>query len=248
MLAKRIIPTMLVRGRALVKGQGFNAWRPVGHALQAAKIYNARGVDELCLLDIAATAEHRGPDLALIEALADGCFMPLAVGGGIRTMEHVRDLLLAGADKVVIGTGALEVPGLVRAIADRYGSQAVVVCVDYRESDWRSYTRCGTAAHPLGPLPVAIAAELMGAGEILLQAVERDGMMAGYDLMTINRVSHALNIPVIASGGAGTYHHMVEAIRAGADATAVGAMLQFCDATPRGAAEYMASCGIETRV
>ena len=238
-LAKRIIPTLLVRGRQLVKGQQFNSWRSVGHAVQAVRIHQARGVDELMLLDITATAEGRGPDLQLVDELTRECFMPLAVGGGVRTIADVKALLRAGADKVVIRSGGTE---LVRRVADVVGRQAIVAAIDipgngpsvYEDKDqWRRCARHWQDA---------------GAGEIMLTRMGREGTMQGYDLELIYEMSHAVGIPVIAHGGCGTYQHMLEAIEAGADAVAAGAMFQFTDATPRGAAEYLAKHGIEVRI
>lgn len=245
-LAVRIIPTILCRGRQLVKGVAFDSWRSVGVAAQAVRIHGMRGVDEVCLLDIGATAEGRGPNLELVEDLSEVLFSPLAVGGGIRSVEDVRALLRAGADKVVVGTAAWEEPGLVRRIADAVGNQAVVVSLDVRG---------GLCCSRNGKVQQATAFaanaarhfEREGAGEILLQAVERDGTMRGYDLQMIASVSEAVGIPVIASGGAGCYAHMAEAVLAGASAVAAGAMFQFTDLTPRGAAQYLARQGIEAR-
>jgi cyclase len=246
MLAHRIIPTMLCRGRQLVKGKQFNNWRSVGLVMQAVQIHAARGVDELCLLDVAATIEGRGPDLELVRELSDVLFAPFSVGGGIRSVDDVRALLRAGADKVVIGTGAWECPGLIQDVAAIVGRQAVTVSVDVKHG--YVWTRCGSLGLGLDPAAWALSAEHHGAGEILLQSIERDGTGLGYDLELIRAVSPAVSIPVIASGGAGNYQHMLEAIQAGAPAVAAGALFQFEDATPRGAAQYLASKGIEVRL
>lgn len=247
MLAKRIIPTLLVRGHQLVKGERFKSWRSVGVAEQAARIYARRGVDELCLLDIAATPAGTGPDFDMVLRMTDGNFCPVSVGGGIRHLDDVRDLLNAGADKVVLGTHAFHNPRLVRDIARKFGSQALCVAIDY--AGGRIVTHCG-AKEFAGGDDVARFAALMqscGAGELLLTSVDRDGMMAGYDLDMIRAVSSAVDIPVIAAGGCGTYEHMFEALQAGADAVASGAMFLFSDATPAGAAEYLAAKGIECK-
>lgn len=246
-LAHRIIPTILCRGRQLVKGRGFDSWRSVGLAIQAIKVHAARGVDEVCLLDIAATAEKRGPDLDLIAELADFLFCPLTVGGGVRSAKDMKDLLRAGADSVVIGTGAAEVPNLVRRCADLAGSQAVVVSLDVGFSN-TVMIHCGRTGYAHDPIKYALWVEDAGAGEILLQSIERDGTGLGYDLDLIRKVSDRVSIPVIASGGAGTYQHMLEAIDAGASAVASGAMFQFEDATPRGAAQYLQAKGVEVRL
>lgn len=244
MLARRIIPTILCRGRQLVKGVGFDSWRTVGLAAQAVRIHAMRGVDEVVLLDIGATAEGRGPDLALVEELSEVLFAPLAVGGGVRSLEDVRALLRAGADKVVIGSRAFD---LIREAREVVGAQALVASLDYRGlvpyiHNGRSPVYCVT--------PVTYAQQLAsrGAGEILLQSIERDGAMTGYDLHMIKAVSEAVDVPVIASGGAGCYDHMREALEAGASAVAAGAMFQFTDLTPKGAAQYLNKKGVEVRL
>lgn len=246
MLAHRIIPVMLHRGSALVKGKQFNSWRTVGHAEQAVAIYQARGVDELIYLDIGATPEKRGPDLEMVRRLTAKCFMPITVGGGVRSIVDVRALLEAGADKVAICTATMESAGIVIEIASTVGSQAVVVAIDVR--DGVVWTDCGTRVR--GPDPVRWAKEqtMYGAGEIMLTNMDREGMMVGYDLDLIRAVSNAVDVPVIAHGGCGTYEHMAEAIRAGASAVAAGSMFQFTDQTPRGAAQYLSQHGIEVRL
>lgn len=246
MLATRIIPSVLCRGRLLVKGERFNSWRTVGMAAQAVRIHQQRGVDELCLLDIGATPENRGPDLKMVEELSECCFSPLAVGGGVRTAQHVRDLLNAGADKVVIGTAAWEVPNLVREVADLVGCQAIVVAVDVR--DHRVVVRCGGQQIDLNPVDYARAAEKCGAGEILLTSVENEGRMVGYDLDLIAEVSRAVGIPVIAHGGCSGGDDMAAAVKAGASACAAGALFQFTDTTPRDCADALNGYGIPARI
>lgn len=248
MLATRIVPVMLQRGSTLVKGTSFNSWRSVGHSLQAVRIYNARGVDELIYLDIAATPEGRGPDFETVRKLTDECFMPITVGGGVRSVDDVRELLSAGADKVAICTAALEIPGLISDASDQFGSQAIVASVDVREPGYPC-ARCGTIRWELfGAVTWARALANAGAGEILLTSIDRDGTLQGYDLDLISAVSKAVNIPVIAAGGAGTYEHLYEGIKAGASAVAAGAMWTFTDATPKGAAHYLAKKGVEVRL
>lgn len=246
MLAKRIIPTMLVRGQTLVKGERFNGWRSIGHAAQAARIHAKRGVDELCILDIAATAEKRAPDLDLVRQLSEECFIPITVGGGIRTLRHIDMLLRAGADKVCIGTGFFENHELVRMAAERFGSQAIVVSIDAKGDGIA--THCGTVDKLLQPHVVARGAVLEGAGEILLNNIDRDGVMCGYDLDLIAKVSGAVDVPVIASGGCGSYEDMLAAFKAGADACAVGALFAFTDDTPKGAAQFLKQAGLEVRL
>jgi cyclase len=228
-LAKRIIPTMLVRGRTLVKGRQFAGDRSIGHVLQAARVHAARGVDELCILDIGATAEGRGPDLDMVRELTEGCFVPVTVGGGVKSPQDIDALLRAGADKCAIGS-ASRIPDLtlLQDAAERFGRQAIVVSLDI-PGDWPADAAAATAAH----------LERNGAGEILLQSIDRDGMMCGYDLDLIRAVSSAVSIPVIASGGCSSYMDMHEAFIAGADACAVGALVAFGDETPRGAARWL---------
>lgn len=248
-LAHRIIPTILVRGRQLVKGIAFDSWRSVGIATQAARIHSMRGVDELVILDISATREGRGPDLGMIEELSETCFMPLAVGGGVRGIDDAQALLRAGADKVVVGSGG---PEVIHQITKRVGQQAVVASVDYKGSFDegalpRAYTHNGT--RDVDSLPGRLfEVGLAGAGEILLTAIELEGTMRGYDICPIYASSRTINVPLIASGGCGEYRHMLEAIQAGANAVAAGAMFQFTDYTPRGAAEYLHVAGVEVRL
>lgn len=211
----------------MVKGKGFAGDRSIGHVLQAAKVYAARQCDELCILDIAATSEGRGPDLEMVRALSADCFIPITVGGGVKTLDDIDALLRAGADKVCIGTAAFNSVSLVRDASRRFGRQAIVIPVDVRGGD---VERAIIAAEVL---------ESEGAGEILLQSVERDGTMTGYDLSLIREVSAATSIPVIASGGCSGYADMLAAIKAGADGVAAGALFAFTDSTPRGAAKYL---------
>lgn len=245
MLAKRIIPTLLCRGRTLIKGKQFHGWRSVGVVEQAVRIYQARGVDELILVDIAATKECRGPDLKLVEELTRDCFMPLTVGGGVRRVQDVRDLLSAGADKVAVGTSAYIDPYGIYQMIDAVGGQAIVVSVDVR--DGQVWSDCGTRAHKTTALRFAKRLEIQGVGEILLTAIDREGMMEGYDIDLIREVAGAVEIPVIAHGGCGTYDHMLQAIEVGASAVAAGSMFQFSDCTPAGAAQYLTEHGIEVR-
>lgn len=253
MLAKRVIPTMLCRGRTLVKGERFNGWRSIGHVAQAARVHAKRGVDELLILDIAATAEGRGPDLSLVRELSEGCFIPITVGGGVRSLQDIDALLRAGADKVAICTGLWTVPGLLTDASRKFGAQALVACVDVREG-WvtthsgsqRGTNWCGQSNFI--PMYVAPALSAMGAGEILLSSVDRDGTMAGYDLELIREVSQAVSVPVIASGGCSGYQDMLAAFHHGADACAAGALFAFTDSTPRGAAQFLKKQGMEVRL
>ena len=245
MLCKRIIPSILVRGKTAYKGEKFNSTRSVGSALASARIHAARGVDELMILDIAATAEGRGPDLDLVLALSEGCFIPITVGGGVRTLKDIDDLLRAGADKVAICTASHEVPDLISRAANRYGNQAIVAVIEHR--NWVTY-RCGSRTVKITPVEWAKKLQLAGAGEIVLSNVERDGTLSGYDIEMIRAVSNAVDVPVIASGGCRDYADMEAAFKAGADGCAAGAMFQWTDQTPKGAARFLKQAGLEMRV
>ena len=252
MLKIRVIPTLLFKDLGLVKGIGFNSWRRTGSAMQAIKVYNMREVDELIFLDITATRDGRPPDFALIDELADECFMPMAVGGGVRTVEDVRRLLRVGADKVVINTAAVETPELIRQVSQQFGTQCVVVSIDARRhpaGSYEVYIRSGTLATGLDPVALARQAEALGAGEIIVTSIERDGTMAGYDLELTRQVSEAVSIPVIASGGAGSYEHMAQALRDGkASAVAAASIFHFTQQTPLEAKRYLKEQGFNVRI
>lgn len=237
---------MLVRGRTLVKGRQFAGDRSIGHVLQAARVHAMRGVDELCILDIAATAEGRGPDLDMVRELSEGCFIPITVGGGVRTLGDIDALLRAGADKVAVRTAAHR-PGFVEQASMRFGSQAIVVSLDVRHGLVHVAHDEAQIVHG-GPAQAARDMQEAGAGEILLQDIERDGTMNGYNVELVREVSNAVSVPVIASGGCSSYADMVSAFKAGADACAVGALFAFTDATPRGAAQFLKRNHIEVRV
>lgn len=245
-LARRIIPILLSKRGTLVKGRKFSHGRVVGHALQAVRIYQGRHVDELTFLDVTATAEGRDPDVTLVRQLTSELFAPLTVGGGVKTLEHFRLLLANGADKVAINTAAIETPDLISAAANKFGAQAVVVSVDVK--DGYVHTHCGARRTNLRPVEWVRDVERLGAGEILLNAIDRDGTQTGYDLDLVESVSGAVGIPVIACGGAGSYEDMKLALDVGAHAVAAGALWHFTDATPREAAKYLADSGYHTRI
>lgn len=249
MLKVRIIPTLLWKQFGLVKGVGFDSWRRVGPVLPAIKVYNRREVDELVLVDITA---HDGDELDFesVADFADDCFVPFTVGGGIRNVEQVRQALRAGADKVCVNTAAYERPELITDIAARFGTQCAVASIDVRAQDggWRCFSHAG--GQDTGREVVAWAQELAdrGAGEILLTSIERDGTLEGYDLALIEAVVSAVDIPVIAAGGAGNYQHMVEAVtQAGASAVAAASMFHFTEQTPAGARDALAAAGVPVR-
>lgn len=251
MLKVRVIPTLLWKNVGLVKGVGFDSWRRVGTVMPAIKVYNTREVDELVLLDITATEEHRTPDYQDIEDFSAECFVPLTVGGGIRCVDDIRRLLRAGADKVAINTAAFEQPSLINDAADRFGSQCVVASIDARKLEhgrYECFSRCGM--QPTGREVASWAREMeqRGAGEILITSVERDGTMQGYDLNLVKLVADSVNTPVIASGGAGDYQHMFEAIdQAKASAVAAASIFHFTQQTPLEAKQFLATKGVPVR-
>ncbi len=251
MLKTRIMPTLLYKDTTLVKGVGFESWRRVGSAMQAIKVYNMREVDELVFLDITATRDRRPPDFDLIDDLADECFMPIAVGGGITDAEDVRRLLMVGADKVVVNTAAVDRPQIVSEIAERFGSQSIVVSIDAKREQnghHQAYVDAGTRPSGLEPVTLAKRAEADGAGEILITSIELDGTMDGYDLDLVRAVAEAVSVPVIASGGAGEYRHLAEALEAGASALAAASIFHFTEQTPREAKGFLHERGYPVRL
>jgi len=250
MLKTRVLPTLLFKDVGLVKGVGFDSWRRVGSAVQAVKVYNMREVDELAFFDITATPERRQPDFDQIKDLATECFMPMTVGGGVRSVEDIGRLLSVGADKVAINTAAVESPEVIRQGAERFGVQCIVVGIDARSvgDGWEVMTRCGKQPTGLDPVEHARHVETLGAGEIILTSVDRDGTMEGYDVELTRRVAEAVRIPVIASGGAGTYAHMAEVLRQSrAAAVAAASIYHFTEQTPREAKLFLKSQGFNVR-
>lgn len=251
MLKVRIMPTLLFKDLGLVKGVHFDSWRRVGSVMQAVKVYNMREVDELVFLDISATREGRSPDFELVDEIADECFMPLTVGGGVRTIEDVTRLLQVGADKVAMNTAAVLSPDLIRSVAQKFGSQCVVVSIDAKrlsDGQYEVFTHSGAQATGKDPVTLARDVETLGAGEILITSIERDGTMRGYDLDLTQRVSEAVSIPVIASGGAGSYEHMAQVLRVGkASAVAAASVFHFTQQTPLEAKRYLREEGFRVR-
>ena len=251
MLKTRVIPTLLWKDFGLVKGVGFDSWRRVGTVLPAIKVYNTREVDELILVDITATAETREPDFESVAEFSAECFVPLTVGGGIRNIDDITRLLRAGADKVSINSAAFVNPELVREASARFGSQCIVASIDARRSEdggQLCYSHSGTRPTERRPAEWARELEALGAGEVLITSIERDGTMQGYDLELIREVASAVRIPVIASGGAGNYQHMLEAIQQGhASAVAAASIFHFTQQTPLEAKQYLAEHGVAVR-
>jgi cyclase len=250
MLGVRVIPCLDVKAGRVVKGVRFVDLRDAGDPVEQAKAYNDAGADELMFLDIAASSEGRGALLDVIARTADVCFMPLSVGGGVRSVEDVRALLLAGADKVSMNTAAVEDPDLISRAADAFGAQCVVVAIDARARDggFEVVTYGGRRSTGRDAAEWASEAERLGAGEILLTSIDRDGAEQGYDIPLLQAVTRAVSVPVIASGGAGSAAHLVDAVRdGGADAVLAASIFHFGQVTVAEAKAAMAAAGLPVR-
>lgn len=251
MLKKRIIPVLLLCNGRMVKGVKFANYRDTGAPRSAVRIYSAQDADELVFLDIRGSTSSLQALVAVVRDAALECFMPLSAGGGIKDVQGVRELLAAGADKVVVTTSAVTQPDLVAQIADRFGAQCVVAGVDYRTGaeGARVWIRSGNEETGLDPLEHAIALVERGAGEILLNCIDRDGTMQGYDLEMARSVAAAVPVPVIVSGGAGNFMHLAELLRdTEASAAACASLFHFGDNNPIRARSYLRNLGIPLRV
>lgn len=250
-LAKRIIPCLDVTEGRVVKGTKFVSLVDAGDPIECAKEYDRQGADELVFLDITASSDNRRTMVEVVARTAEQCFMPLTVGGGIRTVEDFRTLLLAGADKVSVNTAAIQRPELISEAAAAFGSQCVVLAVDAKrdpECGWRVHTHGGRRPTNLPALEWIQRAVALGAGEILLTSMDADGTKAGYDLELTRAVSEAVSVPVIASGGAGELSHLAEVLQEGrADAVLAASIFHFGTHTIREAKEYLRSRGIVVR-
>ncbi|MBI5938831.1 MAG: imidazole glycerol phosphate synthase subunit HisF [Caulobacterales bacterium] len=251
MLKVRVIPCLDVKDGRVVKGVNFVALRDAGDPVEQAAAYDAAGADELMFLDITASHEGRGAILDVIARTADVCFMPVSVGGGVRTVEDARRLLRAGADKVSINTAAVEDPDLVARMADAFGSQCVVVAVDAKarnDGGWNIFTYGGRTDTGIDAMEFATRAVEKGAGEILLTSMDRDGAKTGYDLPLLRAITGAVSVPVIASGGAGNVQHLVDAVKqGGADAVLAASIFHFGEVSIPHAKCAMAAAGIPVR-
>ncbi|MBL8540529.1 MAG: imidazole glycerol phosphate synthase subunit HisF [Betaproteobacteria bacterium] len=252
-LAKRIIPCLDVTGGRVVKGVNFVSLRDAGDPVEIARRYDEQGADELCFLDITASSDERDTIVQVIEAVAEQVFIPLTVGGGVRSVADVRKLLNAGADKVSINTAAVQNPALVEEAAGRFGSQCIVVAVDAKQagkegSRWEVFTHGGRRPTGLDAVAWGERMQAAGAGEILLTSMDRDGTKAGFDLALTRAFSEALEIPIIASGGAGNLDHLADAIAVGrADAVLAASIFHYGEFTIGEAKERLAGRGIEVR-
>jgi len=252
MLKNRIIPCLDVKNGRVVKGINFVDLIDAGDPVEQAKIYDEQGADELCFLDITASNENRNIILDTVNKTAEKCFMPLTVGGGVRTLEDIRNLLLAGADKVSINTAAVNDKNLVKQSAEKFGSQCIVVAVDakkVKENKWEIFTHGGRKSTGIDALKFVAKMESLGAGEILLTSMDRDGTERGYDLDLTKKVSRLVNIPVIASGGVGSLEHLHQGIKIGkASAVLAASIFHFGKYTILEAKQYLDSKGIPVRI
>lgn len=252
MLAKRIIPCLDVDRGRVVKGTKFLNLRDAGDPVECAKEYDRQGADELVFLDITASSDNRATMVDVVERTASECFMPLTVGGGIRTVDDIRAMLKAGADKTSLNTAAVQNPDVVRAGAERFGSQCIVVAVDAKHSGagrWEVFTHGGRKPTGLDAVEWAQRVEALGAGEILLTSMDADGTKAGYDVALTRAISGAVHIPVIASGGAGKLDHMVEVLTDGkADAVLAASIFHFGEYTVGDVKRFLEEKGICVRL
>lgn len=248
MVKRRIIPTLLTDGVSLVKGERFHSWRTVGSVVAAARVFAMRDVDELSVLDVRATAEGRAISPRMIAEVAEAMQVPLSVGGGVTTLADFEAALRAGADKVVLGTAALD-DGFVTACANRFGAQAVVVAIDVLDDGaGETAIRSGTQPTGVDAADLAMRVAAAGAGEIIVQTIGRDGTLAGMNVSSFAEVAKVVSVPVIASSGAGSYDDLLVAFETGVDAVAAGAMFQFTEQTPKGARDYLAARGVDVRI
>jgi cyclase len=231
MTGTRVIPCLLLKGTGLVKTIQFKEPRYLGDPRNAVRIFNEKEVDELVVLDISATPERRGPDIDFVREIVSEAFMPVAYGGGIRTLEDARRVLAAGVEKVIVGSYAVEQPDFVQQAAAMFGSQSVLVCIDVRKGFFGKHEVCtNNGRNKTGLDPVAFARQMqfMGAGEIIVNSIDKDGTMMGYDLQLLQKVSNAVTVPIVACGGAGSLAHMSEAVdQGGASAVAAGSLFVY---------------------
>lgn len=231
MIRPRVIPALLLKGGGLVKTVKFKEPKYLGDPINIVRIFNDKEVDELVLLDITGTPENRGPQFDLLKNIASEAFIPLAYGGGIRNMDDVRKLLSIGIEKLIMNTSAVETPSLVREVADHAGSQAAVASIDVKKGllgKYEVFIRCGQKKTRLDPVKHAVEMERMGAGEIIINSMDRDGTMQGYDVELVRRVADSVRVPVVACGGAGNLSHVSEVIKQGhASAAAAGSIFVF---------------------
>ena len=252
MLKSRIIPCLDVNNGRVVKGTNFVNLRDAGDPVEVAKIYDEQGADEVCFLDITASHENRDTIYDIVRQTAEVCFMPLTVGGGVSKIEHIRTLLLSGADKVTVNSAAVKDNNFVRYAADKYGSQCIVVAVDAKKNDaqnkWEVYTHGGRINTEIDVLHYVERIVSLGAGELLITSMDKDGTRSGFDNILIKKITDIVNVPVIASGGVGNLQHLVDGIKLGhADAVLAASIFHFGEYTINEAKQYMKERGINVR-
>ena len=252
MLKTRIIPCLDVSNGRVVKGINFIDLKDAGDPVEQAEYYDKCGADEICFLDITATHENRNTIIDIVNRTAEKCFVPLTVGGGIKSIQNIRDLLLAGADKVSINSAAVNDISFVKEAAKKFGSQCMVIAVDAKkisENKWEIYTHGGRNKTGIDAIDFAIQAEKNGAGEILLTSMDKDGTKSGYDIDLLKEVTNKLTIPVIASGGVGNLNHLYEGIeKGGASAVLAASIFHYGEFTIQEAKEYLASKDVPVRI
>ena len=252
MLKKRIIPCLDVKNGRVVKGINFINLVDAGDPVEQAKIYSDSGADEICFLDITASNENRDILLETVQKTAEQCFVPLTVGGGVRSIQDIRNLLMAGADKVSINTAAIRNPDLIKEASIKFGSQCIVVAIDAKktlDNKWNVFTHGGREQTSIDALEFASMAQNNGAGEILLTSMDKDGTKSGYDLELTRTISDALSIPVIASGGVGTLEHIQDGIvKGGASAVLAASIFHFGEFSIKEVKEYLKSQSVSVRI
>ena len=256
MLKIRIIPCLDVHEGRVVKGVNFVDLVDAGDPVEAARAYDAAGADELCFLDISASHEGRDTLIDVVRRTAEQCFMPLTVGGGVRKIDDVRNLLLAGADKVSINTAAVRTPDVINLASEKFGAQCIVVAIDAKKTDedkngarWEIFTHGGREATGIEAVGFARDMAARGAGEILLTSMDRDGTKAGFDLALTRAIADAVPVPVIASGGVGNLQHLVDGVvQGGADAVLAASIFHFGEYSVQEAKQFMQAAGVEMRL
>lgn len=241
MLKKRVIPVLLLKNKRMVKGKKFSKYRDTGDPVSQAKIYNAHNSDELVFLDIEATSLNKTISIELIRNIAKECFMPLSVGGGISKLEHIRELISVGADKVIINSASINNQTLIKEASKCFGKQAIIVSIDVKKEDdvYVIYSNSGTKREDIDLITHIVEMEKSGAGEFLINSIDNDGMMNGYDIDLLNLIKEYSSIPIIISGGAGNFEDLYEGLVNGAHATACASLFHFGDNNPTRARSFL---------
>ena len=250
MLKNRIIPCLDVKNGRVVKGINFIGLKDAGDPVEQAKVYSDGGADEICFLDITASNENRDTIYDVVKKTSEKCFVPLTVGGGVRSVEDINKLLNSGADKVSINTAAVQNPKIIEDSSKKFGSQCIVVAIDAKKNEdgWKIFTHGGRNSTSINALEFATKMEKSGAGELLVTSMDKDGTQLGYDIELVQKISSKVNIPVIASGGVGTLDHLAEGIKSGASAVLAASIFHFGTYSIKEAKQYLASKNIPVRI